>query len=472
MTRAGCRRARPRLEILRPAAHPSPCPNGGPSAAGPSIYIVPGPPGVRGRGLPGRRLRTEVVTGEPVPPFGRAPGDPHYPGGAPAWTSLPATGAVLASAADAVFNAEDARHRVAHHLSHYGGQPSPAGDFNGDGVEDLLITEHFAYVDGLHHAGEVHLYYGRRGERLDPRRQVPDVVFYGDEAGAKLGLSIGPGGDVNGDGWDDLLMSAGFHSTAGGPAAGRVYVVYGGYLQAFGCTVKVRARDIGGEVPGLVLDGGHDGRRYTGWANDLEAGDVDGDGLSDVLIGAADPYPGARPTFSARAYLVYGSRRLPRRASGYRLGVDRAHDRIRSSVFDAPDGELTRQSLGWGAYVPADVDGDGRDDVVLCAGAAGPTADGECFLFRGRAGGFGDAVVPLSAADTVIAADASAGPPLRFRRLEGARPAGDVNGDGRQDLLMGARRTERLTGDRWRPVGAIAVLLGRPRLPARRHVAA
>ena len=323
----------------------------------------------------------------------------------------------------------------------------------------------------MQYAGEVHLYYGRRGARLDPRTQVPDVIFYGDEAGAKLGLSVGSAGDVNGDGAGDLLMSAGFHGqrAADGtplPNAGEVYVVYGGYLQRFGCTVKVRATDIGTKVPGLVLEGGHDGRRYTGWANDLESGDVNGDGLSDVLIGAADPYPGSEPTFAARAYLVYGSRALPSHHRGYRLGAERDRDGIRSAVFEAPDGEVTRQSLGWGAFVPGDLDGDGREEIVLCAGAAGPQRRGVAYVFRGTAGFRGDAVVALADADLTIAADDSADPALRFRRLESARPAGDVDGDGFQDLLLGARNTQQLQGGTWKKVGAAAIMHGRPLLPS------
>src|SRR5207302_385439 len=114
---------------------------------------------------------------------------------------------------------------------------------------DFVVTDHYASVDGKKEAGEVDVYYGRRGQRLDPTKQVPDIIFYGDEPGAKLGITVSPAGDVNGDGRDDLLIGAAFHSvrTSSGSVikvAGQVYLVYGGFLNRYGCTVKVRAQDI------------------------------------------------------------------------------------------------------------------------------------------------------------------------------------------------------------------------------------
>jgi hypothetical protein len=85
-------------------------------------------------------------------------------------------------------------------------------------VDDLVISEHFSYVDGMQYAGEVHVYFGRRGQAPDPTRRVPDVIFYGDEAGAKLGISVARAGDVNGDGIGDLLVAGEGDAT---------YVVFG-----------------------------------------------------------------------------------------------------------------------------------------------------------------------------------------------------------------------------------------------------
>lgn len=267
------------------------------------------PATAQGKVLSGPELRDQVVNGEASAFIDPNPFAPHYPGGIypagpPGWRNidgLAASRVVRTTDAEAGFNDEDALYRIAFHLSHYGGMPDRAGDLNGDGVDDLIMTDHFAYVDGERYAGEVDLYFGRRGRFLEPRRQEPDVVFYGDEAGAKLGLSVAPAGDVNGDGWDDLLMSAGFHSVGEGAIAnaGRVYLVYGGFLQRFRCPVKVRVEDIGRTIPGLSFDGGYDGGRYVAWANGLEAGDFNGDALGDIVIGSYDPYPGSGPAFAA-----------------------------------------------------------------------------------------------------------------------------------------------------------------------------
>jgi FG-GAP repeat len=439
----------------------------------PVLPVTPGPsPGARGAVLAGTELKNQVYADKPSwsPPdpkeahYPKTSGKRHLPRGEPRWrgiAGLSERSLVHATDADAKFNDEDARYELAFHLSHYGGMPDNAGDFNDDGVDDFITTCHFCYVDGKQYAGEVHIYYGRKGGLLDPTRQVPDVIFYGDEAGAKLGLSVLPAGDLNRDGKDDIAMSASFHSTRTAEGkrvqdGGEVYVVYGGYLDRFRSPVKVRVQSIGRRVPGLVLQGGSDGRSYVAWANGLDAGDFNGDGVTDLLIGAYDPYPALAPDFPARGYLVYGSRSLPRRLRGYPLGKGGAP--IRSAYFDVPRSALTYASLGFGTFFVGDLNRDGRDEISFTVDRGGSEGRGGAYVFFGRSGGLpGGKRTPLSAADLVVSADESRSPPLRVAKLQGTRPAGDFNGDGVGDMLLLARGTS-YAGQ---TVGAAGVLLGR-----------
>jgi hypothetical protein len=422
--------------------------------------------------LPGKRLRSQTPR---LPPYVEP--DPllaHYPGGQlPSgpltWRNIagvPASKLIFSTSANAVFNSETARYRIAFNRSYFGVQPINGGDFGGTGADDLVIPSHYAFVDGKFAAGEVDVYYGRRGHKIDPRRDVPDVIFYGDEAGAKLGISVAPAGDVNGDGHPDLLIAAAFHSVplpGGGviQLAGRVYLIYGGYLSRYRCPVKIRAQDIGTRVPGIVFDGGRDGGFYTGWSNELDAGNFSGDGLSDMIIGSYDPYTHDGQNFAARAYLIYGSRRLPRYFVGYRLGVDTNRKGIRSTVYTLPSSSLTRASLGFGASFVGDLTGNGHNDLAFSAGLAGPNQGGEDFIFFGPPRPYRSHVA-IESAPLTIYADSISSPSLQFAGLESVRPNGDIYGDGHHDALLTARFTR---GSGNEIVGAVGVLRGRAHFP-------
>jgi hypothetical protein len=242
-----------------------------------------------------------------------------------------------------------------------------------------------------------------------------DAQYTGEASGDYAGYSVAGAGDVNADGYADILVGANFNSD-GGRHAGEAYLVLGG---PFPTSSSLSAADTQytGEAPGDAA-----GNFVAG------AGDVDGDGYSDVLVSALGPgYEGV-------SYLVLGS---PAPAS---------------ASLAAADVEYTGVAPGDGAGLAAgasDVDGDGYGDILVGAGGdddAGSDA-GAVYLLLGSTSGTAPS---LSAADAKYTGEAMTDV---ARTVAGA---GDVNGDGYADALIGAYHNDAGGFD----AGAAYVVLG------------
>jgi hypothetical protein len=195
----------------------------------------------------------------------------------------------------------------------FGVEVSGAGDVNGDGYDDVLVGAGFA--------DRAYVFFG--GAVVDA---TPDLVLAGTP-GDRFGSAAAGVGDFNGDGSPDLLVG-GPNNDANGPEAGRAYAYFGGPdLDA---------------TPDWVLDG-ELAWDYFGAAVSA-AGDVNRDGYSDIVVAAA-----GRAAYTGRAYVYYGGS---------------PPDVIPDLVID---GEAVDDHLGWTLGPAGDVDGDGHGDVLIPA---------------------------------------------------------------------------------------------------------
>ena len=267
----------------------------------------------------------------------------------------------------------------------FGNSVASAGDVNGDGYADVIVgawTSDTVAGD----AGSAYVYFG--GPAAD---DVPDLTFHGQSYGDNFGTSVSSAGDVNGDGFGDLIVGA-WRSFAGGSLTGRAYIFHGG-----------PAAD---EFPDRVLIGAAFDDRFG--LSVASAGDVNADGFSDVLVGAAGNDAGG--TDAGRAYIYFGG-----------PGSDAVTDVILTGAA-AGDG------FGWAVASAGDANGDGFADVVVGAygnGTAGFEA-GRAYVYFGGPGldNVADRVFTGEAAGDHFGVDVS--------------PAGDVNGDGYVDLIATA----------------------------------
>jgi predicted nucleic acid-binding Zn-ribbon protein len=288
-----------------------------------------------------------------------------------------------------------------------------AGDVNGDGYDDILISA-WRDEDGGSESGQTYLILGKSsGWSMDTDLSNADASFWGEDVNDYSGYSVASAGDVNGDGYDDILIGVPYDSD-GGAYAGQSYLILG---KASGWSMDT---DLSNADASFL---GEDSLDWSG-ISVASAGDVNGDGLSDILIGAYNDEDGGAS--AGQTYLILG------KASGW--SMDTSLSNADASFWGEDASDLSGCSVA-GA---CDVNGDGYDDILIGAygDEDGGGGAGQTYLILGKASGW--------SMDTDLSnADASFwGEDAGDRSGFSVASAGDVNGDRYDDILIGAYENE------------------------------
>ncbi|MDJ0946478.1 MAG: Ig-like domain-containing protein [Kiloniellales bacterium] len=324
---------------------------------------------------------------------------------------------------------------------------SAAGDVNGDGIDDFLVSDPDAELSTFQpnfpdSGGVTYLVFGQAGgfpTSFDVRTEPSDgnaIQLFGAQIGGRAGTSVSGGGDIDGDGFADLIIGE------PGSGAGRVFVVQGGANlsspqlgQSFTPNVPLEflndANQSGGtDTEGFEIIGESNSDRLG--TSVAHAGDFDGDGLADFIIGA----PGDGTTDTGSAYVIFDSSAAW--SGQLQLANLEANQGLKLVGFEAGS------EFGYSVAGAGDVNGDGYADVIVGAKSADPnnqSTAGQAFVVFGSAAYAGSAGQAAQVLD-VSTLDGSNG--FALNGIAGDQAGisvavvGDVDGDGYDDLLIGA----------------------------------
>jgi hypothetical protein len=352
----------------------------------------------------------------------------------------------------------------------YGEFVSSKGDVNGDGYGDLLVSGSRLTNGSATTAGKVFLFFGKAtGWAKDLSIYTANVVFTGENANDRMGDSCAIVKDLNGDGLDDIVLGSGMALSGKGTA----YIIFGktsGWVPVYyvaNATATI-VGDLSQDRVGSFVAG---------------AGDINGDGFNDLMVGSPNKQGAVSNEgkvsifFGKAAGWVKGALLSTAGASfwgatnsnlgGYMMGPgdingDHFDDLVMAGpsynlnagkvyiVFGAATGWATNVNLetsadasivgytqaawmGWGLTIAGDLNGDGFHDIVINAESddAVATDSGQVYIFFGAATGWAKNV-------NVSKADASFRGTTALENVGWMSDAGDINGDGMDDLFIGA----------------------------------
>ena len=253
-----------------------------------------------------------------------------------------------------------------------------------------MIVGADGYDNGQTNEGRAYVYHGSAsGLGATANRTVES-----DHAYARFGYSVSTAGDVNGDGYSDVIVGA-YEYDNGEDNGGRAYVYHG---SASGLKT----------TPTWTAESDQAYARF-GWSVST-AGDVNGDGCSDVIVGAHQ-YDNGQSN-EGRAYVYHGAKSGLEKTPAWTAESDQVDARF-----------------GWSVSTAGDVNGDGYGDVIVAAPYYdnGQDDEGRAFVYHGSASGLGPASVWIAESDQAYASFGYS-----------VSTAGDVNKDGYSDVIVGA----------------------------------
>ena len=301
-----------------------------------------------------------------------------------------------------------------------------AGDVNGDGYDDFLIGTFHNHVEGQD-AGAAYLILGRKDVDwgFNVSLASADARFLGDKKYDAVGYCLGGGGDINGDGYDDILIGAPAGNEIVIENPGHVYIVLGKASPDWGDHFVLPQN----------ADASFDGEDQHDLAGLSVAfiGDMNGDGHDDIICGA--PYNDYGRTDAGKAYLILG------KPDGWTRGINLSQ--ANASFYGTSYGGL----VGYSVDGVGDVNGDDVPDIAI-------GARGECkvFLIFGRQSVDWGFNYHINQADVIFYS-------TQYNDYTGWRVsrAGDVNADGFDDFLIGAPLYNYHASDN----GKVYLILGR-----------